>query len=111
MTALIGAGGKLKFRITNAAGAVAATLTFATDAFGDADTSGVATADTITSDTNATGNATAVAAATIETSADVMVIACAVTASSGDINLTNGLTIGAGDTVSCASLTYQALTA
>jgi hypothetical protein len=40
-----------------------------------------------------------------------VVIHCAVAASGSDINLTNGLTIGAGDTVSCSSLTYTALSA
>jgi hypothetical protein len=34
-----------------------------------------------------------------------------VAASGSDINMTNGLTIGAGDTVSCSSLTYTALPA
>ena len=113
VTALIGASGLLKFRITNTAGAAAATLALATDAFGDANgTTGIATAGTITADTNAAGNATAVAAATLETSGGTMVIGCTVGADSGyDIALTNGLTIAAGDTVSCSSLTYQALTA
>jgi hypothetical protein len=108
VTALIGASGKLVFRT---AGDVAvATLSLATDAFGDA-SSGTATAGTITSDTNATGNASAVAKATLETSGGTMVITCAVAASASDINMTNGLTVASGDTVSCSSLTYKAISA
>lgn len=69
---------------------------------------GVLTFSAITSDTNATGNASAVAAATLQTSADSVQLHCAVAASGSDINMTGGLTIGAGDTVSCSSLTYTA---
>lgn len=111
---LDGAGSKLKFRISPSSvgspGTAAATLTFATPAFG-ASSSGTATAGTITSDTNATGNASPVAYATLETSAGVVAVHCAVAASASDINMTGGLTIGAGDTVSCSSLSYAALTA
>jgi hypothetical protein len=32
-----------------------------------------------------------------------------VAASASDINMTGGLTIGAGDTVSCSALTYAAM--
>ena len=78
-------------------------------AFGAA-SAGVATANAITSDTNAAGNASAVAFASIDANATV-VIHCAVAASASDINMTNGLTIASGDTVSCSSLTYRALTA
>lgn len=80
----------------------------ANPAFGAA-SSGVITADTITSDTNATGNASPVANATLETGGGTVVVHCAVAASASDINLTGGLTIGAGDTVSCSSLTYTAM--
>jgi hypothetical protein len=72
-------------------------------------TSGVLTVGTITSDTNATGNASPVATATMETGAGTVVVHCAVAASASDINLSGGLTIGAGDTVSCSSLTYTAM--
>jgi hypothetical protein len=106
---LDGAGSKLCFRIS-AAGAIAATLTFSTPAFG-ASSSGTATAGAITGDTNAAGNASAVSHATLQTSADVVAITCQVAASGSDINMTGGLTIGAGDTVSCSSLTYAALSA
>ena len=113
VTALIGASGNLKFRLTGTVGApgtAVATLPLSTDAFADA-SSGTATANAITSDINATGNASAVATATLETSAGTVVIHCAVAGSGSDINLTNGLTVASGDTVSCSSLTYKALTA
>jgi hypothetical protein len=108
------ASSKLKFRISPSTvaspGTAAATLTFATPAFG-ASSSGIATAGAIASDTNATGNASAVAFASLETSGGTIAIHCAVAASASDINMTGGLTIGAGDTVSCSSLTYAALSA
>ena len=111
--ALIGASGKLKYRLTGTVGApgtAAATLSLSATAFG-ASATGTATANAITSDTNATGNASAVATATLETSGGTVVVHCAVAASASDINMTNGLTIGAGDTVACSSLTYTALPA
>ena len=111
---LDGAGSKLVFRISPSSvaspGTAVATLTFATPAFG-ASSSGTATAGAITSDTNATGNASAVAYASLQTSGDVIAIHCEVAASGSDINMTNGLTVAAGDTVSCSSLTYAALSA
>lgn len=113
VTALIGTSGNLVFRLSGTVGApgtAVATLPLSADAFGDS-ASGTATANAITSDTNATGNASAVAAATLETSAGTVVIHCAVGASGSDINMTNGLTVANGDTVSCSSLTYTALTA
>lgn len=113
VTALIGASGNLVFRLSGTVGApgtAVATLPLSTTAFGAA-SSGTATANAITSDTNATGNASAVATATLQTSGGTVVIHCAVAASGYDINLTNGLTVAAGDTVSCSSLTYTALSA
>ena len=113
VTALIGASGKLAFRLTgtvSSPGTVVATLSLSADGFGDSVT-GTATANAITSDTNATGNASPVATATLQTSAGTVVIHCAVAASASDINMTNGLTVAAGDTVSCSSLTYTALAA
>jgi hypothetical protein len=104
---LDGAGSKLCFRIS-AAGAIAATLTLATPAFG-ASSAGTATAGTIASDTSAAGNASPVSNATLQTSGDVVAITCQVAASASDINMTNGLTVAAADTVSCSSLTYTAL--
>lgn len=113
VTALIGASGNLVFRLSGnigAPGTAVATLPLSADAFGDS-SSGVATANAITSDTNATGNASPVAAASLQTSGGTLVIHCAVAGSGSDINLTNGLTIASGDTVSCSSLTYAALPA
>ena len=113
VTALLGASAHLKFRLAGtigAPGAIAANLVLSAAAFG-ASAAGVATANAITSDTNATGNASAVATASLQTSVGVLHIHCAVAASASDINLSNGLTINAGDTVSCSSLTYKALTA
>jgi hypothetical protein len=111
---LDGAGSKLVFRISPSSvvspGAAAATLTFATPAFG-ASAAGIATAGAIASDTNAAGNAAAVAYASLQTSGDVIAIHCAVAAAASDINMTNGLTVANGDTVSCSSLTYAALSA
>ena len=101
----------LKFRLTGTAGSpgtAAATLSFGNPAFGAA-SAGVITANAITSDTNATGNASPVATATLETGGGTVVVHCAVAASGSDINLSGGLTIGAGDTVACSSLTYTAM--
>ena len=113
VTALIGASGNLTFRLTGtiaAPGAVVATLPLSVTAFG-ASATGTATANAITSDTNAAGNASPVANAALQTSGATLVIHCAVAASASDINMTNGLTITAGDTVTCTSLTYTALSA
>ena len=111
VTALIGANGRLAFRLSgtvSAPGTVVALLPLSATAFAAA-VSGTATANAITSDTNATGNASPVATATLQTNAGTVVIHCAVAASASDINMTNGLTVAAGDTVSCSSLTYTAL--
>src|SRR5512137_828005 len=113
VTALISTSGNLKFRLTgtvSAPGTAVATLPLSATAFG-ASATGTATANAITSDTNATGNASPVATATLETSAGTVVIHCAVAATGSDIDLSNGLTVAAGDTVSCSSLTYTALSA
>jgi hypothetical protein len=102
---------KLVFRLTGTAaspGTAVATLSMSNPAFGAA-ASGVITASAITSDTNATGNASPVATATLETGGGTVVVHCAVAASASDINMSGGLTVGAGDTVSCSSLTYAAM--
>ncbi len=107
----LGTTAKLVFRLTGTAdtpGTAAATLAMSNPAFG-ASSSGTITANAITSDTNATGNASPVATATLETGAGTVIVHCAVAASGSDINLSGGLTIGAGDTVSCSSLTYTAM--
>lgn len=113
VTALIGASGNLKFRLSGTIGApgtVVATCPLSATAFG-ASSGGVATANAITSDTNAAGNASPVATATLETSGGTIVIHCAVGSSGSDINMSNGLTVAAGDTITVSSLTYQALSA
>jgi hypothetical protein len=110
ITTALGASPKLVFRLAGtvaAPGTAVATLTMSASPFGAA-ASGVITAAAITSDTAATGNAAAVANATLQTSAGTVVVHCAVAASGSDINMTGGLTVGAGDTVSCSSLTYTA---
>jgi hypothetical protein len=104
-----GAASKIVFRLTGTVGSpgtAVATLT-ASDPAGTV-TGAVLTYSAITSDTNATGNASPVATATLQTSADTVCVHCAVAASGSDINMTGGLTVGAGDTVSCSSLTYTA---
>lgn len=101
--------GKLVFRLSgtvSSPGTAVATLTLS-DPCGTV-SNGVLTFSSITSDTNATGNASPVATATLQTSADTVCVHCAVAASGSDIDLSGGLTIGAGDTVSCSSLTYTA---
>jgi hypothetical protein len=112
VTALIGASGRLKFHITGstveAPSATVANLALSATAFG-ASAAGVATANAIAADTNAAGGT--VAFASLQTSGGAAVIHCAVAASGSDINMTNGLVVTAGDTVSCSSLTYTALTA
>lgn len=111
VTALIGASGKLKFRLSGTVGSpgtAVATLSLSADAFADA-ASGTAAANAIASDTNATGNASPVATATLETSGGTVVIHCAVAASASDINMSNGLTVANGDTVSCSAIDYTAL--
>ena len=111
VTALISTSGNLKFRLAGTVGspgAVVATLPLSSTAFG-ASSSGTATANGITSDTNATGNASPVATATLETSGGTVVIHFAVAASGSDMDMSNGLTVAAADTVSCSSLTYTAL--
>ena len=111
MDSTLSTAAKLVFRLTGTAGSpgtAVATLSFGNPAFG-ASSSGTITANAITSDTNATGNASPVATATLETGAGTVIVHCAVAASGSDINLSGGLTIGAGDTVSCSSLTYTAM--
>ena len=114
VTALIGAAANLTFRLAGtigAPGAVVATLPLTTPTpFGAANgTTGIATASAITSDSNAAGNASPVATAALQTSGATLIIHCAVAASASDINMSNGLTVATGDTVSCSSLTYQAI--
>jgi hypothetical protein len=114
VTALIGASGNLVFRLAGTAaapGTAVATLPLSATAFPAAAATGIATANAITSDTSAAGNASAVANATLQTSGGVVVVHFGVAASGSDVDMTNGLTITAGDTVSCSSLTYRAISA
>lgn len=110
VTALIGSSGFLKFRPAGSPNGPVATLALSTTAFGAA-SNGTATANAISSDTNAAGGNDPVAVATIETSGGVIVIQCGVAASGSDVDMSNGLTVAPGDTVSCSSLTYTALPA
>ena len=116
VTALIGSGGKLKFRLAGSIGspgAVAATIGLASTPFA-ASSGGTAELNTTTPDSNAAGNASAIATATFETSADAIVIHCEVAASGGDIDFSGGLVIGVGDVVEVddvENITYTALPA
>jgi hypothetical protein len=113
VTGLLGTSPRLVFRTSGTVGSpgtAVATLQMSATGFA-ASSSGTATANAITSDTNAAGNASAVATATLQTSGGTVVIHCQVAASASDINMTNGLTVNAGDTVSCSALTYTALSA
>ena len=80
-----------------------ATLPFSATAFGAA-AAGVATADTITDDSSATGGT--IAQASFYDGVPTKVLECSVTATGGggDIEISS-LVVGAGDTVSCSSLT------
>ncbi len=101
--------GFLQFRAAGTAdapGAVYATLGLAADAAPNS-VDGTLTFGAISSDTNT--DAGTVATATIETSVNVIKVHCAVTAAAGDINMSNGLILASGDTVSCSSLTYAAM--
>ena len=111
VTSTLSTTAKLKFRLTGTAaspGTAVATLAMSNPVAPSA-SGGVLTFSSITSDTNATGNASAVATATLETGGGTVVVHCAVAASGSDINMTGGLTVNAGDTVSCSSLTYTAM--
>lgn len=110
VTTALGASPRLVFRLAgtvSAPGTAVATLVMSASPFGAA-ASGTITAAAITSDTAATGNASPVANATLQTSGGTVLVHCAVAASASDINMTGGLTVGSGDTVSCSSLTYTA---
>lgn len=111
VTSTLSTTGKMKFRLSGTAaapGTAAATLSLSNPA-GAGATAGVLTFSAITSDTNATGNASPVATVTLETGAGTVVVHTTVAASGDAVNLSGGLTIGAGDTVACSSLTYTAM--
>ena len=97
-------GGDLVF--LTAASAAVATLPMSGTAFGAA-SSGTATANAISDDTSAAGGV--IASFEIRNGAGTVIFAgsCSTTGGGGDIILSS-LTVGAGDTVSCDSLTYSA---
>ena len=98
-----GGAGTLEFQTSG--DVEVATLTFSATAFGAA-TGGVATASAITSDSSATGGT--VAKFVIKNGSGTAILSgTAGDAGTEDIVLSSA-TIGAGDTVSCSSLTYTA---
>lgn len=105
------AAARLVFRLAgsaNAPGTAVATLVMSDPAFGAA-SAGTATASAIADDTNAAGNASPVATATLQDSDGNVVVHCSVASSGGDIDMSGGLVIAAGDEVSCSALTYSAM--
>jgi hypothetical protein len=109
-TSTLSTTAKLKFRTTgtaNAPGTAVATLPMS-NPVGAGAAAGVVTYSAITSDTNAAGGV--IATATAETGAGTIVWHCTVGTSGDAINVTSGgLTVTAGDTVSCSALTYTAM--
>lgn len=103
VTALINnvAAGKLVFE--TAADGEVATLPFSATAFQSA-VNGVATANTITSDTSANGGVIEHASFYDGAGTPNKILECTVSTSGAEINISS-LTVGAGDTVSCSSLT------
>lgn len=94
--------GTLEFQTSG--GTEVATLGFGATAFGSA-SGGTATANAISDDTSATGGA--VARFQLKTSGAVPIVQGTAGTSGTDIILSS-TSIGAGDTVSCSSLTYSA---
>lgn len=83
-----------------------ATCTFSSPAFGAA-SAGVITANSITDDTNATGGTVTKFRIYDGSSTEILNGTVTATGGGGDIELSS-TTIGAGDTVSITSLTYEA---
>jgi hypothetical protein len=110
VTSTLSTTAKLKFRATgsaNSPGTAVATLAMSNPVAPGA-SSGVLTFSSITSDTNAAGGT--IATATLETGGGTVVVHCTVGTSGDAINVSSGgLTVTAGDTVSCSSLTYTAM--
>jgi hypothetical protein len=99
---LIDAGAGAGTLVFETSGDVAvATLTFSDPAFGNAAT-GVATASAITSDTNAAGGTIAQCSAFDSVPTKVFELDAG---TSGTYMIVSSTTVGAGDTVSCSSLT------
>ena len=110
----LGAGALLVFHTSAMATAntastgVVATLTFATPAFGASSSGTIDRTPSIGSDTNAAGGV--IAFATFQTSGSAVVVHTTVGTTGDAINVTSGgLTVTAGDTVSCSALTYTAM--
>ena len=82
-----------------------ATLTLSNPAFGNA-SSGTATANAITSDTNAVGGTVAKAALRDRDNNQTILGSVTASGGGGDFIISN-TSVGAGDTVSCSSLTYS----
>ena len=80
-----------------------ATCTFSDPAYGDA-AAGVAQENAISDDTDATGGTVAQASIYDSNSAKVMELTCTAPAGGGDIEITGGLVIGAGATLSTSDL-------
>lgn len=115
VTALVGSSATLKLHASGSTvgtpGAALATLPLTTPTPFGAASNGVATAAAITPDTN-TGAGT-VAFGSIQTSGGSAIIHFSVSAPAGggDGELSGGLTLTSGDTVSCSAFTYAALAA
>lgn len=104
VTATIGTSGKIVMQTSGAV--TVATLPFSATAFGAA-SSGVSTANAITSDTNAVGGT--IAKAELQTSGGTAKVLCSVTATGGGGDITlSSVVVSAGQTVSLSSLTYTA---
>lgn len=97
-------GGRIVFQTTG--DVEVATCEFGATAFGAA-AAGIITANAITDDTNATGGTTTKFKITDRDNTTVLTGTVTATSGGGDIELSS-TTIGAGDTVSVTSLTYEA---
>lgn len=101
---LIDSGGTGTLEFQTSGDVEVATLTFSATAFGAA-ASGTATAAAITDDTNATGGT--ITKFVIKNGSGTTILTGSAGTSGTDIILSSA-SIGAGDTVSCSSLTYSA---
>ena len=82
-----------------------ATCTFSNPAYG-ASASGTAQENAITSDSDATGGVVEHASIKDSNVLKQVELTCTAPAGGGDIEITGGLTIGAGATVSCSDLSF-----
>lgn len=100
----INLGGQIVFQTSG--NVEVATVTFSNPAFGAA-SNGVITANPITADTSATGGVTTNFKATDRNGNTVLTGSVTASGGGGDIELSS-TTIGAGDTVTVTSFTYEA---